>query len=675
MSCLVTVSQAFYRKNRIIAQSEPKNLSRNARDEPKKKSSMRNQHITKKVSRATLRPYILLTLSHAEAENRASVNCKVIVERITEVLRCSALIVAKEKHQAEGFHFHIGIESTNASRNTATRLLRDTFPEFDGAQCSVKFHKSWATICAYVTKEDNKPLLWGQYTMDQIKQKADVVRRHRRASYQNHDQPDEIYTRLKASKQWLDVYKDPILREANLKKYQNRKQIFLDLKTIEQLERDPLQALSIYLKQKGYPEEYDIEYLKEKYLALDWLAINLVFPRSLKAKQLCIQGKPSSQKSLLFKLIAEVIETYFAGTRMNDFTDAHDFFDLWVIDEFKEPVKDSFSNSLTEAGQVYLNTLLRLLDGQECKLDAKYQSVFTKKVNVPIICATNVLGPELKGVGPLNERFIFTSFNTRIQELQPERILATLYGCIIRRVEYRCKIAGYSPEEQKRIIDSPENIRRIMRENQFEIRYNELEVQIPVEQIIKDTEVLHLVFSPQNDKKKGIYAYIEANRCNRAQKFNPDEIKPEMEQQVGPLQINNIYTKGLSALNKNKIGLLEVARIPLKKRSFKRRKENQEEEKGPEAVKAYFLTKNEYLMVYRNRSTQQEDYASWPIKIEVEVEEEGYYTNTFVKANFRIRSRKEQKEARRIEENHSKEDSAERKEAFFRAKLKLGIET
>jgi hypothetical protein len=95
----------------------------------------------------------------------------------------------------------------------------------------------------------------------------------------------------------------------------------------------------------------------------------------------------------------------------------------------------------------------------------------------------------------------------------------------------------------------------------------------------------------------------------------------------------------------------------------------------PEAVKAYFLTKNEYLMVYRNRSTQQEDYASWPIKIEVEVEEEGYYTNTFVKANFRIRSRKEQKEARRIEENHSKEDSAERKEAFFRAKLKLGIET
>ncbi|KAK0574405.1 hypothetical protein LWI29_023117 [Acer saccharum] len=50
---------------------------------------------------------------------------------------------------------------------------------------------------------------------------------------------------------------------------------------------------------------------------------------------------------------------------MNDFTDAHDFFDLWVLDEFKEPVKDAYSDSLTEAGQVYFNTFLRILDGQE----------------------------------------------------------------------------------------------------------------------------------------------------------------------------------------------------------------------------------------------------------------------------------------------------------------------
>ncbi|KAI9193944.1 hypothetical protein LWI28_001598 [Acer negundo] len=62
------------------------------------------------------------------------------------------------------------------------------------------------------------------------------------------------------------------------------------------------------------------------------------------------------------------------------------------------------------------------------------------------------------------------------QDLQPERVLATLYGCILRRVEQRCKNAGYAPEDQKRIIEAPESFIGFMREKKFEIRYNELEV-------------------------------------------------------------------------------------------------------------------------------------------------------------------------------------------------------
>jgi len=215
-------------------------------------------HPANTVSRATLRPYILVTLSHAEAESRKCVTRKEIVERIAAVIRCNAIVVAKELHKGDGFHYHIGIESTNASRNNAARLIRDAFPEFEGAQCLAKFHKAWGSICAYVTKEDKSPLIWGQYTLEQIKEKADAVRRHRRRTMQNHEQPDEIYNRLRASKQWLDVYKDEILRVANLSRYQNIKKIFHDLKTIEQIDRDPIQALNKYLKENGYPEEYEI---------------------------------------------------------------------------------------------------------------------------------------------------------------------------------------------------------------------------------------------------------------------------------------------------------------------------------------------------------------------------------------------------------------------------------
>ncbi|KAK4855421.1 hypothetical protein QYF36_007186 [Acer negundo] len=36
------------------------------------------------------------------------------------------------------------------------------------------------------------------------------------------------------------------------------------------------------------------------------------------------------------------------------------------------------------------------------------------------------------------------------QDLQPERVLATLYGCILRRVEQRCKNAGILPPVKER---------------------------------------------------------------------------------------------------------------------------------------------------------------------------------------------------------------------------------
>ena len=152
------------------------------------------------------------------------------------------------------------------------------------------------------------------------------------------------------------------------------------------------------------------------------------------------------------------------------------------------------------------------------------------------------MGPELKGDGPLNERLIFTVFNTRVQDLQPERILATLYGCILRRVEQRCKIAGYAPEDQKKIMDSPENLIRFMREKKFEIRYNELEVEVREEELNKGQ--VNLVFSPQPETKKGIYAKIEKGRGMKIKLINPYVLNPENERESQSLKRNILDTRG-----------------------------------------------------------------------------------------------------------------------------------
>ena len=69
----------------------------------------------------------------------------------------------------------------------------------------------------------------------------------------------------------------------------------------------------------------------------------------------------------------------YASARENDFSGAHDYYDLWVFDEFHEPEQSNYTYTLTEAGNAYHNTLLKILDGQECRLDSKYNKVFKRK--------------------------------------------------------------------------------------------------------------------------------------------------------------------------------------------------------------------------------------------------------------------------------------------------------
>jgi len=71
------------------------------------------------------------------------------------------------------------------------------------------------------------------------------------------------------------------------------------------------------------------------------------------------------------------------GQRKNDYAGAPDFFDLWVIDEFMEDNSQSLYE--TEQRSAYMKAILTLLDGQESRLDGKYERRFLKKANVPRI--------------------------------------------------------------------------------------------------------------------------------------------------------------------------------------------------------------------------------------------------------------------------------------------------
>lgn len=134
-------------------------------------------------------------------------------------------------------------------------------------------------------------------------------------------------------------------------------------------------------------------------------------------------------------MLAKVIRIYFASARANDFSGANNYYDLWLYDEFHQPDQKSHLISATQEGTTYANTLLKVLDGQVCRLDSKYQQTFRKHRKVPVIMIANELPGIMEKHGPFRARFIRLPFYTKIQNLEEGRIIATLLGCIDRRIQ------------------------------------------------------------------------------------------------------------------------------------------------------------------------------------------------------------------------------------------------
>ena len=99
-----------------------------------------------------IRKNILLTLSHAESGERSHYTPHFVVSTCRSLFNCEGVIVAKKLHKSKGYHYHVGILNDTASRYTAGKTLRKSFPEFDGRQLNISFHNIVNTICEYIFK-------------------------------------------------------------------------------------------------------------------------------------------------------------------------------------------------------------------------------------------------------------------------------------------------------------------------------------------------------------------------------------------------------------------------------------------------------------------------------------------------------------------------------------------
>jgi len=226
-----------------------------------------------------IRKLILLTLSQSEKGERRKVQPKEMEERIRKLFDCVCIVVAKERHQdGEKIHHHIAVLNENASKNQAIAKIREALEEWEGRQCDVSFHKTWKSLCAYITKQDKAPYVWGKFTINQVLAEAKAARDHKSTRKitpeTGEDKNQRIYAKLRQCNDFLALRKDPELADLLLLKYQTIRNLWEDEQSIKAQLESPMGILVDFLQKRGWPKEYLPEDIKDKYFAIDWIAVN-----------------------------------------------------------------------------------------------------------------------------------------------------------------------------------------------------------------------------------------------------------------------------------------------------------------------------------------------------------------------------------------------------------------
>lgn len=365
-----------------------------------------------------VRKFVLLTLSHAESGDRVHYTPHFVVGKCRSLFNCESVILAKELHKEKGYHYHVGILNDTASRYTAAKFLRAGFPEFDGRQLNVSFHKSWNTICEYIFKQDQDPYCWGT-TKEQCRERLNRKKAGKRSV--------DFISRLGACDSWRDVITDSFLGPRVARSYSSVKQLYLDLKGVQELdslESRLLDYLSANERVSGEILGYSYEDLGDRAPAISWLGENLSRERPIRTPQLLLIGPPGTGKTTFIERLSFFCSVYVVPLRKDDFSRASTSVDFWFIDELTSK-------------RMSPEVLNIVLDGSSADLEAKYGHLFEKRKNVPVIMACNKVP---KFDCPLQKK----AFETRVtechfhnysnaRELTSPRLAKTLYTILRNR--------------------------------------------------------------------------------------------------------------------------------------------------------------------------------------------------------------------------------------------------
>lgn len=134
---------------------------------------------TKKRAQTSVRRFIWIRLLNAE---RQALDSQDLLTRVRAAFACNTVVVTKANSESGGFHYGIGLHTTNASKHTYEKDLRNLFSEFSDKECQVQSVKGAGTWSRRLIEKGHKTLLiFGEFQPEELIEFARASRQHKKA--------------------------------------------------------------------------------------------------------------------------------------------------------------------------------------------------------------------------------------------------------------------------------------------------------------------------------------------------------------------------------------------------------------------------------------------------------------------------------------------------------------
>lgn len=347
----------------------------------------------------TLRAFMLITLDHVEKRPLSIEDC---YGRLKTKFTIIKMVGAIEEHKDQegtftGSHFHLAVHTSDASKNTATKIVRNLFPEWEGRSQNVAFHRSWTTMLVYIAKDGPswKEHIFGNYDVESgetdMKARKDKTVTAVNAIRKHIDNGGTAHTLARND----DVARFMLTSAASVLKFaeciaSSRPQLST-MESIEQLADD----VDVTDASSKFSQE-QLDALREFAKQLQG--------RKHRQQQIYCVGPPAVGKTFIWEELSRHTRCFIPCLENNDraFASYDDASHDWIfINDFHDNVRFQLLNNLLEGSQMQLNG---------------YGGQRTKTRNVPIVITANQR-PVYRNLDPvrlqaLHSRLDFHEFST-----------------------------------------------------------------------------------------------------------------------------------------------------------------------------------------------------------------------------------------------------------------------